>query len=139
MLLVVSLRVADLWEGLIGTKDTASKPNSIPLNHVLVDSDFDSLHLVTRDLVVGVEPIIDTLLDELLQFLGETIEESAASRQHDVLVEVSSVVHGTRLNGYIDYFIKRCAPVLVNEFLNSIRQVIALTGWKNISGPRNRS
>lgn len=80
VLLVGCLRVANFGESIVGTEDTASKPDSVTLYHVLSDADLNWRWLVASQVLVRSQSIVNSLLDILLQSLAEILEQSATTR-----------------------------------------------------------
>lgn len=133
--------MANLREVVRTTQDTASKPHSVPLHHILEDIDLDGLGCLSRIRLVLLQSVINSLLNLLIQSLVKTLKQGGASRQHNVLVESSSRIDGATLNRDVHHLVQWLSPVLMNEFLflKIFLKIFILTGWKNISGPKNLS
>mmetsp|Transcript_1316 Transcript_1316/g.1688 ORF Transcript_1316/g.1688 Transcript_1316/m.1688 type:complete len:369 (-) Transcript_1316:101-1207(-) len=107
--------MADTGESGVGTQDTATEPHGEALHHVLADGHVDGGGLMLYNLLVGLQSVVDPLLDQFLHFGVEPVEEGAAARQHDVLVQLTAVIHRTRLDGVVDHLVYGRPPVGVDE------------------------
>ena len=50
---VLCFAVANVWELLVGTEHTASEPDGVTLNHILVDADIDFSGRGSNHFLVG--------------------------------------------------------------------------------------
>lgn len=127
---------------LIWPKYTATKPDGISLDHILRNFNLNRLSFMPCFLEIGVKSSIYSFLDKLHEFLIKTVEKCGSSRQYDIFIQFPSIINGAWLNTDINHLIERCSPILMHEFLlKKINEKInkILTGWKNISGPKNLS
>lgn len=108
--------MTNLREVLRATKDTTSKPDGITLDKILRYIDLDGLGSWSGKLLILLETIINSSLDLLVQSLIEVFEHSCSTREDDVFIKSSTSIDRARLDRIVYNFIKRCSPVIVNEF-----------------------
>lgn len=104
---------------LLRAQNTASKPDGIPLHDVLGYGTLDlCLFTCGLALVEHLKARVDAFLQILLESGVEAFEKSGTTGQDDVVVELDTVLDGTRLNGVVQNFLNGLNEVLMDKFLN---------------------
>lgn len=106
--------MTNLGEVGVRSENTASKPDRIPLHHIL---EHIARHgIVSASLrVVESHAVVKDLLDLTLQARIKSVEEGRATRQYHILVQLDPVLDRATLNGVVQNFAKGLLEVFVDE------------------------
>ena len=118
MFVVLLLSVANIVELRSGSKHTTTEPHSVTLHVMGDDSHLKSLSLdaSTAQLLTDLNTLVDSALDVTLKATTKVTEHGRSARKDNVLVQRTTSIDRTALNGIINNLGKRSEEVTAGDF-----------------------